>query len=96
MSGFNLLPYLHANIDSTVAGVRKPDPEIFHIGCRALGLATTETLVIGDSLGNDIMPAASIGCHTALVCGRPWPDSSPVHYRPDISGTLDQIAAALI
>ena len=51
-------------IESAVVGVRKPDPRIFRLGVAALGLEPSETVMIGDSLDKDILPAQSIGCHT--------------------------------
>ena len=56
-------------IESAVVGIRKPDPEIFRLGVRALGLEPQETIMIGDSLEKDILPAQSIGCQTfQLFC----------------------------
>jgi haloacid dehalogenase superfamily, subfamily IA, variant 3 with third motif having DD or ED/haloacid dehalogenase superfamily, subfamily IA, variant 1 with third motif having Dx(3-4)D or Dx(3-4)E len=49
-------------IESAVAGVRKPDPQIFRLGVAALGLEPRETVMIGDSPDKDILPAQSIGC----------------------------------
>lgn len=66
LGGFNAL------IESSVVGVRKPDPAIFRLGVEALGYAAAETLVIGDSYDKDIVPAASIGCPTVWVCGEGW------------------------
>lgn len=54
-------------IESSVVGVRKPDPEIFRLGVAALGLTPTETVMIGDSPEKDILPAQSIGCHTCEI-----------------------------
>lgn len=54
-------------VESAVAGVRKPDPEIFRLGVAALGLEPHETIMIGDSQEKDILPAQSIGCHTILL-----------------------------
>ena len=54
-------------IESAVAGVRKPDPQIFRLGVAALGLQPQETLMIGDSQEKDILPAQSIGCHTIQI-----------------------------
>lgn len=54
-------------IESAVAGVRKPDPQIFRQGVKALGLEPSETVMIGDSLEKDILPAQSIGCHTIQI-----------------------------
>ena len=51
-------------VESSVVGVRKPDPEIFRLGVKALGLEPQETVMIGDNYEKDIVPAQSIGCHT--------------------------------
>lgn len=54
-------------VESAVVGVRKPDPQIFRLGVAALGLEPQETVMIGDSLDKDILPAQSIGCHTFQI-----------------------------
>lgn len=73
ISDFGIDSYFKAVIESAVVGVRKPDPEIFNLGLKALGLPAEDVLVIGDSLSKDILPAMSLGCPTALLTGRPWP-----------------------
>lgn len=77
---FGLSPYVSAAIDSTVVGIRKPDPAIFALGLEALAeiipnLTPEEVIVVGDSIANDILPAHSLGCRTVLLPGKPW-DSS--------------------
>ena len=67
-------------IESSVVGVRKPDPEIFRLGVAALCLAPAETVMIGDSLDKDIIPAQSIGCKTVWLQGKNW---SEVQCTPD-------------
>jgi putative hydrolase of the HAD superfamily len=54
-------------VESALVGVRKPDPQIFRLGVAALGLEPDETIMIGDSLEKDILPAQSIGCHTIQI-----------------------------
>ena len=58
-------------IESSVVGVRKPDPQIFRLGVAALGLDPAETVMIGDSLEKDIVPAQSIGCKKCAIGDRP-------------------------
>jgi putative hydrolase of the HAD superfamily len=49
-------------IDSHVAGVAKPDPEIFHIALNALGIPASEDVVhVGDSLRYDVTGAIAAG-----------------------------------
>lgn len=67
-------------IESSVVGVRKPDPEIFRLGVKALGLEPAETVMIGDSPDKDINPAQSIGCKTVWLQGKNW---SEVQCTPD-------------
>lgn len=64
--------YFQGIIESAVVGVRKPDARIFTLGVVALGLKPEEVLVVGDSMRKDIMPAESIGCHTAWLKGKGW------------------------
>ncbi len=84
------LQYFQTIIESSVVGVRKPDPAIFQLGVDALGLRAEETLVVGDSYGKDILPAHSIGCQTAWLKGKGWADeqvdeSLPTHILTDIA-----------
>ncbi len=67
------LDHLFADVvESAVVGVRKPDPAIFALGVKALGLEPQQVLVVGDSLRKDILPARSLGCQTAWIKGRGW------------------------
>ena len=76
-------------IESAVAGVRKPDPQIFRLGVAALGLEPRETVMIGDSPDKDILPAQSIGCQTILLQGK---SRSEVQCTPDHTvSTLQEI-----
>ena len=56
----------------TAEGIRKPDPRLFEIALDRLGLQPQETMVVGDSLKNDILPAHSLGCATAWLQGEGW------------------------
>lgn len=84
LDDFGVTPLLCAAIDSTVAGIRKPDPAIFRCGIDAISesisryLSPPEILVVGDSITNDILPAASLGCHTAYLSGISWYPSQPL------------------
>ena len=61
-------------IESAVVGVRKPDPKIFSLGVEALGMEPNETVVVGDSMDKDIIPATKAGCHTVWFEGEGWTD----------------------
>ena len=62
-------------VESSVVGVRKPDPAIFRLGVKALGLEPAETVMIGDSPDKDIIPAQSIGCKTAWLQEKNWSEA---------------------
>ncbi len=60
-------------IESAVVGVRKPDPEIWRMGVKALRVSDpSKVLVIGDSYDKDIIPAHEIGCDTLWFMGEGW------------------------
>lgn len=59
-------------VESAVVGVRKPDPEIFRIGVRDLGLEPQQVLVVGDSYKKDILPARQAGCLAVWLKGKGW------------------------
>lgn len=63
-------------IESSVVGVRKPDPRIFLMGVETLGLPPEEVVVVGDSMEKDILPARNIGCRTVWLKGEGWTDDT--------------------
>ncbi|MCQ2065382.1 MAG: HAD family hydrolase [Bacteroidaceae bacterium] len=81
-------------VESSVVGVRKPDPEIFRLGAKALGLDPSETVMVGDSPEKDIIPAQTAGCRTIWLKGQGWAEADCV---PDVTITsLSQICQAFI
>ncbi len=53
-------------IESSRAGVRKPDPRIYHMMCAALAVAPSECVYL-DDLGINCKPAALLGMHAIKV-----------------------------
>ena len=76
-------------IESAVVGVRKPDPQIFRLGVAGLGLEPQETVMIGDSLEKDIIPAQSIGCQTILLTATPGAQRGRFFLCPSCETLLD-------
>jgi putative hydrolase of the HAD superfamily len=72
LSDFGLLEYFDSVIESAVVGVRKPDPEIFWLGIKALDLEPSSVMVVGDSYTKDIVPATKNGCRTIWLKGPGW------------------------
>jgi putative hydrolase of the HAD superfamily len=69
---FGLATLFGAKIDSVVVGVRKPDPAIFGMALKKLGVAGANTFVVGDSYERDIVPGKQLGCNTIWLKGKSW------------------------
>ena len=69
---FRLNNYFNSIIESSVVGIRKPDPELFAMGVRALQLPAKEVIVIGDSYRKDIYPSTTLGCKTIWLKNLCW------------------------
>jgi len=73
-----LAPLLATIVDSSVVGVRKPDPAIFALAVERLGVEPAEVLYVGDSFEKDIVGAHAAGLRTGwLVAGVERPCGSP-------------------
>ncbi|MDE6377571.1 MAG: HAD family hydrolase [Duncaniella sp.] len=83
--------------DSGEAGVRKPDPRIFLEALRRVdpSLTPAETLVVGDSIDKDILPAHSAGFLTAHLPGIPWNPEAPQPPLPADTAVISSIADLL-
>jgi putative hydrolase of the HAD superfamily len=53
-------------IESSKAGVRKPDPRIYQMMCELLGVEPTACIYL-DDLGINCKPAAALGMHAIKV-----------------------------
>jgi len=69
---FGLDSCFGAIIESAVAGVRKPDPQIFRLGAEALQLPENVIAVVGDSYDKDIVPATQAGFKTIWLKKKGW------------------------
>ena len=78
-------------VESSVVGVRKPDPEIFRLGVAALGLDPAETIMIGDNYEKDIVPAHSIGCHTLWLNPQSAKGDGSVCHLPEIISHIESL-----
>ncbi len=76
-------------IESAQVNIRKPDPAIYQLAVDSIGGPAEELLVVGDSIKNDILPAHSIGCHTAWLTTKDDTEGDvPCDYKIK---TLDQL-----
>lgn len=93
---YGLLDYFSEIVESAVVGVRKPDPEIFRLGVKALGVPAGEVLVIGDSYKKDILPALEAGCRAVWIKGKGWTEEEDRQEYPYIVRFLAQLTNCLI
>ncbi len=63
-----VMPHFHAIIESSKAGVRKPDPRIYLMMCEQLGVAPSACVYL-DDLGINCKPAAALGMKAIKVVG---------------------------
>lgn len=91
LGDFRLTHFFKKIIESAVVGVRKPDPEIFRMGVRALGLPAAEVLVVGDSLRKDILPAEEAGCKTLWLKGKGWTAEEDAQTHPGTIRDLKEV-----
>ncbi len=69
---FNLSKYFREIVESSVVGLRKPDPALFALGAEALQVSPQEVLVVGDSYRKDIYPSSTLGCKTVWIKNICW------------------------
>ncbi len=69
---FGLEKLFSVAIDSTVVGIRKPDPAIFALALERLRLPAAMATVVGDSYDRDIVPGKKLGCSTVWLRGKSW------------------------
>jgi putative hydrolase of the HAD superfamily len=61
-----LRPHFDVVIESQAVGMRKPDPRIYQLACRELGVAPAETAFL-DDIGLNLKSARALGLHTIKV-----------------------------
>ena len=59
--------YICLTVSSAEAGIAKPDPAIFRLALAQANCAAKNSVMIGDRLDNDIIPAKQLGMHTIWV-----------------------------
>lgn len=67
-----LLSYFDLVVAADTTGTKKPDPAHFLFALQALGTKPGETLVVGDNIKRDIVPAHKLGLKTAYASYGDW------------------------
>lgn len=80
---FGFTEFFSDVVESSVVGLRKPDPKIFSLGIEKLGMRPEEISVVGDSFYKDIEPAKKLGCHAVWFKGEGWTDKTYDETVPD-------------
>lgn len=91
LKDFGIDRYFSSIVESAVVGVRKPDPEIFRLGAKEMGLKPEETLVIGDSYRKDIVPAEKAGAQVLWLKGKGWTAEEDAQLHPNIIASLHDV-----
>lgn len=84
LKDFGLDGFFSRIVESSVVGVRKPDPAIYRLGVEAMGLPAGQVLVVGDSFSKDVMPAKKVGCKVAWLKGEGWGNEETDDSLPDV------------
>lgn len=84
LEDFGLAEFFSEVIESSVVGVRKPDPAIYALGVQAMGHAAENVLVVGDSFSKDVVPAKKVGCKVAWLEGKGWGEEVIDRTLPDM------------
>lgn len=84
LKDFGLLDFFSDIVESSVVGVRKPDPAIYRLGVEAMGIPAGEVLVVGDSFSKDVVPAKKVGCKVAWLSGEGWGNEEIDESLPDL------------
>ncbi len=91
LKDFGIARFFPKIVESAVVGVRKPDPEIFRLGVKDLGLSADEVVVIGDSYRKDIEPAIKAGCQAVWIKGKGWTAEEDAQTYPDTITDISQL-----
>ena len=84
LKDFGFMDYFDDIVESSVVGVRKPDPAIYQLGVDAMGYPADKVLVVGDSFSKDMVPAKKVGCKAAWLKGEGWGGEVTDDALPDV------------
>ena len=92
--------YFAEVVISVEAGVAKPDPEIFRIAARRLGVDPRDCVMVGDSLARDVAGAKAAGMRAVWIDRKLWDESETmkpdarIERLSDLPAALDALAPA--
>lgn len=90
VSDMGIAQYFTAITDSTIEGVRKPDPALWRVAIERRGYKPEEVVVVGDSFKNDILPGLELGCQVVhCVAPQKGNDAETTPFVNSIAGLAD-------
>lgn len=95
LTAAGLREYFEVVVDSTVAGVEKPDPRIFAVALEAMGLAASDAAYVGDLYEVDVVGARRAGLHPVLLDPHGFHDRGDVATVRAIADLPELLAAGL-
>jgi len=99
-AGLAVAGLVDARVLSCEAGRRKPDPELFYLIARQLGVRPADCLYVGDGGGHELTGASGCGMRAVMLRADDWPanvargreDDWPGTRVPSLSGVLSLLA----
>jgi putative hydrolase of the HAD superfamily len=92
--------YFAEVVISVEAGVGKPDPELFRLAAKRLGVDPRDAVMVGDSLARDVVGAKAAGMRAVWIDRKLWderetakPDAR-IERLSDLPAALDALAPA--
>ena len=79
LAAAGLRQHFEVVVDSTLAGVEKPDPRIFAVALETMGIDAAETVYVGDVYEVDVVGARRAGLFPVLL------DAGGARHRDDVS-----------
>ncbi|WP_219517653.1 HAD family hydrolase [Nonomuraea ceibae] len=80
---------LAVQVYSDEAGVRKPNPELIHIACRALGVAPGRVWYVGDNHDRDVVCGVRAGAGATVLMRSRSTEKIPYQVRQTPHATVD-------
>jgi putative hydrolase of the HAD superfamily len=78
LEGLGLSAHLDCVVCSAEVGLHKPDPRIFELACRRLGVEPGQCVHVGDHVYADVLGARAAGLRAVLICRKGAAPSVPV------------------
>jgi putative hydrolase of the HAD superfamily len=79
--------YFSAILSSAAIGIRKPDPRIFQMALEQMNASPNQAVMVGDTLGADILGAKNVGIYSIWITRRADTAANKTHVKTIIPDT---------